>query len=214
MFTSSRVSKFVGVLGIVGMFGFAGAASAAVSGTAHDLRTDKTGAGAEEICVFCHTPHGGAADAPLWNRTMSSASYTLYDSASFIGTNQSDPAGVSKACLSCHDGTVAFNAVTNDGTNGTPTPLLVDMTAAPGGGLIGTNLTNQHPISVDYPASGAGFVALASVQGSSDVQLYSNGTIDNRVECGSCHNPHDTTVDKFLRSSNADSALCLSCHVK
>ncbi len=22
----------------------------------------------DEICVFCHTPHGGQVDSPLWNR--------------------------------------------------------------------------------------------------------------------------------------------------
>ncbi|MCU7855473.1 MAG: hypothetical protein KZQ79_07250, partial [Candidatus Thiodiazotropha sp. (ex Lucinoma borealis)] len=37
-----------------------------------------------EVCVFCHTPHG-AADipaAPLWNRTLSGATYTPYSSTS------------------------------------------------------------------------------------------------------------------------------------
>ena len=22
----------------------------------------------DSVCVFCHTPHGGSLDAPLWNR--------------------------------------------------------------------------------------------------------------------------------------------------
>ena len=33
------------------------------------------------------------------------------------------------------------------------------------------------------------------------------------VECASCHDPH-TTNQTFLRVSNANSAVCLACHVK
>jgi len=34
------------------------------------------------------------------------------------------------------------------------------------------------------------------------------------VECGSCHDPHNSTNPTFLRVANASSNLCLSCHVK
>lgn len=34
------------------------------------------------------------------------------------------------------------------------------------------------------------------------------------VECASCHDPHNTTNGTFLRFSNANSGLCLACHVK
>ena len=44
-----------------------------------------------DICVFCHTPHGGRTDvagggAPLWNRRLPATaanSYTIYDSPNF-----------------------------------------------------------------------------------------------------------------------------------
>ncbi|MBI2362927.1 MAG: cytochrome c3 family protein, partial [Elusimicrobia bacterium] len=36
----------------------------------------------------------------------------------------------------------------------------------------------------------------------------------NRVECGSCHDPHDNQNGKFLVKSNAGAALCLTCHQK
>ena len=34
------------------------------------------------------------------------------------------------------------------------------------------------------------------------------------VECASCHDPHTSDQATFLRTTNANSALCLSCHVK
>jgi cytochrome c553 len=69
-----------------------------------------------EICVFCHTPHGGRTDnsaAPLWNRALpASAGYTLYSSPNFDAV-ASQPQGVSLACLSCHDGTIGIDALIN-----------------------------------------------------------------------------------------------------
>jgi hypothetical protein len=75
--------------------------------------------GTTEVCVFCHTPHGASTTnpgaAPLWNRNMpSTASYTMYSAPNFDGVSiGSAPVGVSFACLSCHDGTVALDALIN-----------------------------------------------------------------------------------------------------
>ncbi len=75
-----------------------------------------------EICVFCHTPHGANPDAvsfgaPIWNRRLSGATYTMYDqvwSKSFEGTlNTGQPTGFSRLCLSCHDGTIALGRLIN-----------------------------------------------------------------------------------------------------
>ena len=46
--------------------------------------------------------------------------------------------------------------------------------------------------------------------------LHTTPLFDDKVECASCHDPHDQVVDgtgKFLRLDNAGSALCLDCHV-
>lgn len=69
-----------------------------------------------EVCVFCHTPHGGTVvgggAAPLWNRAVNTAGYTPY-----AGPNMDNlpgqPVGVSLACLSCHDGTIAVDSLIN-----------------------------------------------------------------------------------------------------
>lgn len=83
-----------------------------------DIQLDPTQGG--EVCVFCHTPHGAnpvsPGDAPLWNRALpDSGSFTPYTSPNFdaAGTTPGTPKGVSLACLSCHDGTVAFDAMIN-----------------------------------------------------------------------------------------------------
>jgi Doubled CXXCH motif (Paired_CXXCH_1) len=103
---------------------------------------------------------------------------------------------------------------------------------------IGTDLTNDHPVGVTFPTTnGAGtdFKTPAGVQGtsryfdsnnngnmdSSDVRLYDNGGVA-KVECASCHDPHgvpsagagSTFNATFMRVSNTNSAVCLTCHAK
>lgn len=125
-----------------------------------------------EICVFCHTPHGGdnAAAVPIWNRKLGQpAGYVRY---SELGTSTFDateaPVGsVTIACLSCHDGTQAIDSVINaPGSGGYD----------PNGARIGTNfvgsdqdraqiieeivqnlgqdLSNDHPVSMQYAGGG------------------------------------------------------------
>jgi len=70
-----------------------------------------------EVCAFCHTPHGANTNAPgaapLWNRGMpSTTAYTTYSGPNFDGTTVA-PVGVSLACLSCHDGSLALDALIN-----------------------------------------------------------------------------------------------------
>jgi len=88
--------------------------------------------GSSEVCVYCHTPHGASLAQPLntgfpplWNRRVNvSSSYQTYasagspnfDAASTGGAASLSSAGikgVSLACLSCHDGTIAFDALVN-----------------------------------------------------------------------------------------------------
>lgn len=140
----------------------AGGASRVVSAT-----TEK------QICVFCHTPHAAEAVlAPLWNRKLSTATYDTYRSGSIDATSGPDvplgqPSGISKLCLSCHDGTMAIGAVnvlTGAFTDRDPlTPDIATQGTGPGGVMapgegrdtgftrfIGTDLKNDHPISLTF----------------------------------------------------------------
>lgn len=101
-----------------------------IKNTLHNLSTSNIMAGINitggvnttaEVCVFCHTPHGANPNTigtpgapPLWNRTVgASGAYTIYTSPNFDGTNSGQPQGVSLACLSCHDGTIALDSLIN-----------------------------------------------------------------------------------------------------
>ncbi len=70
-----------------------------------------------EICVYCHTPHGAnsTAAAPLWNRTVTKRTYTLYNDErqSPLDLKVSQPGPNSLTCLSCHDGATAIDSVIN-----------------------------------------------------------------------------------------------------
>ena len=157
-------------------------ANAGISVTKHNLGSTGTGTntfdGTQAICVFCHTPHGAdtSASVPLWNRVLSSSgSYTTYDS---LGTTSLDgevaPVGsVSIACLSCHDGTQAMNVMINAPGSGGYDPAGAALagtwtgpasTASPVGSLsyatasivnIGTDLSNDHPVGIQYGGGGA-----------------------------------------------------------
>lgn len=68
----------------------------------------------EEVCVYCHTPHGSSTvvSAPLWNHTIKSTTYNTYNSST-LTQPVSQPGPNSLSCLSCHDGTVAIDSIIN-----------------------------------------------------------------------------------------------------
>ncbi len=110
-------------------------ATAVIEGSPHDLSAVAGGS----TCSFCHTPHGALAGTPLWSRQLSTAVYTIYQSSS-LEANIGQPTGSSKLCLSCHDGTVALTETLRSGSySGTY--------IAPGAGNLGTDLSDDHPIS-------------------------------------------------------------------
>ncbi len=181
-----------------------------------------------QVCVFCHTAHQAAPAAPLWNHSLSTvASYGVYSSPTLDASDIADIGGtgdVSLLCMSCHDGTVAVNSLGNppNDINANPTMGTGHELDASGRILasvasnMGTSLANDHPVNFTYSAALAtadpGLVTPAStayVDAAHTVPLF-NG----KLECASCHNPHDNTYVPFLTKSNAGSQLCLTCHRK
>jgi len=181
-------------------------AQAGIAGTAHDLSS--AGWGTTQICIFCHTPHNAQAvpGAPLWNHGVTVATFSTYASST-LNAIVGQPTGASKLCLSCHDGTVALDSYGgNAGTH------FMD----PGGSKLGTDLSNDHPISFTYDAalatSDGGLKTPVSdkfVDAASILPLYSA-----QMQCATCHSVHDNSKGKFLRMLNTGSALCLGCHNK
>jgi predicted CXXCH cytochrome family protein len=199
---------------IAGMLAvLAGAVSGAVSNTRHNLSVSGPGTvkatSESQICIFCHTPHSAAPSSPLWNRRSSGSVYTPYTSSTAIA-NPGQPNGSSILCLSCHDGTIALGEILSSTTRITMSGGVTTMPTGPG--RLGTDLSDDHPISFNYTAT------LASQRGelvnpstlTGAVRLDSAG----RLQCTSCHNAHDDTYGKFLVMANTRSALCQTCHTK
>lgn len=228
----------------------ASVAQAAVSimkNTKHDLSSGSTasirssfGAGTDQICAFCHTPHSSRKDAPLWNRTDVSGPYTVYSSDVLAEltypspdqpTTRTSPVDVhvkTRICLSCHDGTIALGNLVNlpfplnsnvlmQGANLTG-DFKLDTSAA---GYIGLDLSDDHPVSILYSGT-AKDLELNDTIGGTKVRVYDsmNGSRVSTagatvyVECTSCHDAHDNTNGSFLVESNSGSALCKECHKK
>lgn len=68
-----------------------------------------------EICVYCHTPHGANSQvkAPIWNRTINTGEYIIYDKLRTLNRPIGQPGANSLTCLSCHDGTIAIDSIIN-----------------------------------------------------------------------------------------------------
>ena len=178
-----------------------------LNGSAHNFSSKAWSGG--QICAICHTPHNAqTAVVPLWNHGATSASFTLYSSPTFKAS-VSQPTGASKACLSCHDGTVALD--TFGGKTGTT--LLAGRT------LLGNDLSNDHPISFLYNSALA--ASVTALRDPSAAPSGLGGTIrdnllfNDRMECASCHDVHNShNQASLLVKNNAGSALCLTCHAK
>lgn len=194
--------------------------------------------GTDEVCVFCHTPHFAlSTGAPLWNRTASNATYNMYNanySATIDMTVASAPQGVSAACLSCHDGTVAFDSLINKPGSGIGAPTgwtwnangnIMTATTSPSA-MLGTDLTNDHPISVTYDITKDPAFKARTLVGNkykmgplsddlgSNIYLPLYGASMDQVECGTCHDPHEKDRPTFLRAKNTASQVCTTCHIK
>ena len=169
-----------------------------------------------EICVYCHTPHGGQTGAPLWNRSFGAGPYQMYTSPTIDMVIGATPGDVSLACLSCHDGTIGIDVITNPPNGSAATSIGTTM-----GGLfpsgpnalknLGTDLRNDHPIGVTFSTLDLAFNSQASIV-SAGLRFFGAGA--DRVECATCHNPHSSANPPFLRRSNSGSQLCLTCHIK
>ena len=192
---------------------FSVSAHAGIANTKHNLSVTGTGSikasSEQEICVFCHTPHNSSPMAPLWNRSTSGSVYTPYNSST-IFSSPGQPTGASMLCLSCHDGTIALGSVLSRSSDIVMQGGVTTMPSGPT--LLGTDLSDDHPVSFDYTP------ALASERGELTNPDTLTGPVKvdktGQMQCTSCHDPHDDTNGKFLVMKNTASALCQTCHIK
>jgi len=187
------------------------AASPGLRHSKHNLALGDPGkvavASESEMCNFCHTPHGSVGEKALWSHSLSTATYTPYTSTTMKAA-VGQPTGESKLCLSCHDGTVALGLMHRQKPNASARLASVRMT--PGRAVLGTDLSDDHPVSFSYDAALA-----AGAQLKEPALLNNLVRLDARgqVQCTSCHDPHNDANGMFLVQNNYASALCLNCHV-
>jgi hypothetical protein len=132
--------------------GQGGAQTITIVGSPHDLGGDTVNDNGE-ICVYCHTPHAARTDieAPLWNKPSTNQTYQPYDSTTVDGDILT-AGSVSVACLTCHDGTQARDAVINAPGSGLGAGTMGGLAAfAPTDvANLGIDLRNDHPIGIQY----------------------------------------------------------------
>jgi cytochrome c2 len=196
-----------------------------IVGSEHDLRSTFNSA-SFTLCSFCHVAHK-TGDSPvgpgelLWNHTLSSvASYGVYSSASFdaLNTDIADLGGqttVSNLCLSCHDGTVAVNSFYEPitGANFQPIP---EGTTFMHDSLRVRDLTKTHPVNFTYDATLANAAGLRVPASTSSVDA--NGIVplyNGKMQCATCHDPHNGNSGIFARPFPAQSSgtFCTYCHL-
>jgi predicted CXXCH cytochrome family protein len=213
--------KLAGLTAIAGLF-VVGSASAAISGSKHDFTDDIGTGGFTDLCAVCHTPHTAdteVSDAPLWDHELTSTDFTPYPSGAGT-TMDSTPdgtmadLGISRLCLSCHDGTVAVDSYGDNIGSGT---TFIQASAGPfagvGAGMLDNDMSSEHPIGMAYADAGStnGGMRPAPV---GNTVLFGTGATAT-VECASCHDVHNETANThLLLTTNAGSLICLECHVK
>ncbi len=210
------------LIGLVCAFFFlaGGVKAASIVNSKHDMSSGSTTTGPKadtetEICIFCHVPHKPNPNVPLWNHAQTAETFTFYSSNrvnTYLGltapTMSDLPGSRTKLCLSCHDGVTALGGVYNlDGSPGT-----IAVTGSLGAGAdLDTTLADDHPVLYGMDAAVAADAELQLPPGGDPVKTFGSG---NKVECTSCHNPHDNQYGYFLVKSNANAAICVTCHLK
>jgi predicted CXXCH cytochrome family protein len=189
-----------------------------IMGSPHDFRGylwNRSG----EICLPCHAPHyTKTLPAPLWNHDLPTQTYITYGKTHTPAMDaklSSQPDGISKICLSCHDGIIALETYGRNG-HGAAYPFGKDLSR--------TVSRNNHPISFIYDSALAigerdlydPATKLSGLPGSTGT-IAADMLFLNRMECSSCHDVHNKKAvpgTKLLVIDNAGSALCLTCHNK
>jgi predicted CXXCH cytochrome family protein len=161
-----------------------------------------------QICRTCHIPHRVRGNKTLkrykkgllWKKTVESLSYSLYNSSwssSLTGIRDTSwtspitgrqgglPDGLSKLCLSCHNGVIA--------------PDIFNL---------------HHFVSLEYDVTKAELrdPDLTKIGVSGPITEVLDG---GKIQCSSCHDAHDEESVAGTRLMRVEKdKICLVCHMK
>jgi hypothetical protein len=190
-------------------------AASGVKDSAHDWALEDWNVN-KDLCGPCHMAHGSDPNnqlIPLWSHeTTATTGWQPYVSPHNTPIGQ--PSGQSLACLSCHDGTLAYNQLKGQVPSG-ETPLYVQGDYIIGNGA-SHDLRGDHPISFSYQAainnSPTNTLKLSTEALSSTLPAANtlNGQTvslaflkSGNVECSSCHDVHRSIGDAGVNSDKA-----------
>ncbi len=187
---------------------------AGIEDTKHNLSVTGPGpiksSSEDRVCIFCHAPErAGSGGTFLWNKKLSRAHYTTYDSSTLYA-RVGQPTGSSKLCLSCHDGTIALGDLKSERRE---IQFAGGVRFIPAGGTrIGTDLSDDHPVSFVYDSA----LAISNGELADPYALPRGIRLDKekQLQCTTCHDPHNNSNGQFLVMPNTYSDLCRICHKK
>ena len=207
----------VGVLALALSAQSYGATSKGIEGSPHDMSNSTTYPWNTRngMCSPCHTIHhtDPSQIVPLWTHGTTTTTFTPYSSPTLQAT-VGQPGGVSLACLSCHDGTVALNSNYSAGTNSVSgTAQFINSSYVIPDGA-GNDLSHMHPISFTYDA------ALATTDGQlENPTTYKIGDVKSIITSNTPPVPSTGWTGTSLTGKSIDQALlfnhkveCASCH--
>lgn len=180
----------------------------------------------DEVCIYCHTPHGGSVAVPLWNRASATmqtpGGFTHYASTTLSTYMQSvsirDVNPESLLCMSCHDGTAAINNIHNISNRTGEFP--------DGGGAVGypNNIITMFGIpgaSIGDASDGAGALSTANPgKDLSDDHPISFSYYEAVAVSGGKLRPADGDINtdprekgiRFFGTGTEQRVECSSCH--
>jgi len=180
------------------------ASAQTIGGTAHDLgRAANAGIyGTGDTCAYCHVAHNARTTAPLWGRA-DGAALTAYTSSTVTVVLAANIDGITRACMSCHDGVTNPGVTLNNNFGGTATVIA--------GSVIGQDLGNDHPVSMNWDATKAGLGVDTTAAAAAGFVFY-GGAGGTQITCATCHSVHNNVNTRFLRVSVTGGPFCSTCH--
>ncbi|MDH5694641.1 MAG: hypothetical protein OEZ47_16205, partial [Gammaproteobacteria bacterium] len=133
--------------------------------------------------------------APLWNRALSTETYTPYTSNT-MDLTAGAPGNSSKLCLSCHDGTLAIGAVNVAGGK----PIRIDVFHSPSG--------SSNPDFITYTGTGAN-IPLTGTDASGSLPESNTGFTANLGTDFSNDHPIGFVYDATTPNIGSDGELAL-----
>jgi predicted CXXCH cytochrome family protein len=171
--------------------------------TRHDLviyLRPTSGEGVNDpLCVFCHVPPSQSLSLGSWieDQPENILVYPYDRPSEEIPAGRPD--GASLTCLGCHDGTIALGDIVSRTES-----------AEAARGETRTDFSDGHPVSLPYERAenGSRLSLVSRNMLPEQVQLDEQG----KIQCTTCHDPHDDTFGNFLVMEYSDKTLCIACH--